>query len=219
MTADGEFDESFRSWATTFCRDREKPDPPESWFSWVYGRLPLGLQRAVVTARNDKILIPARTLWRFTLRGVARSKSYAWFSDWYAQGGPNPNWEYIVQVAEYARLWRLVHSKGYTLRFEDERMDITVSKGRSRSVLLCVETKFTGEVLDRLMRKLRHLGRSGLKVGPKPGDHDARQKAGYLLKCHAPEFAAVAIGRRYEYRVEYPKDGRFELYDDVLYFP
>jgi hypothetical protein len=90
----------------------------------------------LVAGIEEGLIVPqGRT---FTLRGLAANKGpYAWFSQYRAARMPNPNWEYFVQVAEFVRLTRIAAPTGLTVTFEDDLMDLALS--REGTLLACVE--------------------------------------------------------------------------------
>ena len=58
------------------------------------------------------------------------------------QGGPHPNWEYHIQVAEYVRLQRVAAGFDLRLAFEDVAMDLALYHGNA--LLVCVEAPLLG---------------------------------------------------------------------------
>ncbi len=135
-----------------------------------------------------------------------------------------PNWEYFVQAAEYVRLFRLAAVERLELTFEDELMDLTLRRGER--LLVCCEVKERPAQIETLLNgkpSSRGNGRKGLMqhqrrvdLQEKDRGNDPLRKAKYLATKRPDYFYAVAIGRRYEFRMDYPTGWAFRLTEDVI---
>ncbi len=152
--------------------------------------------------------------WRFTLKDLAPTKGpYRWFSEREWQGGPHPNWEYFIQVAEFVRFHRVAAAHDFHLIFEDDFMDLALYQGESLEI--CVEVKERAAQLRRLIAGIRqHEG--GVDMAAEDRGHDALRKAKYIVKHRPRYFCGVALGIRMEYRVDYPRDRAFQLAEDCI---
>lgn len=147
-----DFDTCFRSWTAAACSEWKWHEPDEGYFHRAYERLPEGLRTLIARGVTSGLVIPSGR--QFTLRGLAPNKGpYAWFSRHTQDKGPNPNWEYFVQVAELVRLSELVARSGLTVNFEDQLMDLAVYDGER--LLVCVEVKERTTQLQELVKRLR----------------------------------------------------------------
>jgi hypothetical protein len=208
------FQKDFRAWVAAFCQTRNYNDPNQSWYDSTYKRLGDGLQAVLHAGIQQGVIIPTQG-YKFTLRGHVPSKAYTWFSKRNPSGPPYVNWEYFIQAAEYARLWPLATDSGYQIKFEHDRMDIAVISGIH--VVTCIEVKESVRRLDDLVKTVRTLGKKG--IPPIRGrDEDPIQKAQYLLKHKPKYFAAVSIGKRYEFSITYEHKERFALLEDLIPF-
>lgn len=206
------FDNCFRAWTTTACSEWKWQEPDEWYFRRAYERLPEGLQTLVAHGVASGLIIPHGR--QFTLRGLAPSKGpYAWFSRHTQDKGPNPNWEYFVQVAEFVRLSEMAARSGLTVTFEDQLMDLAVYDGER--LLVCVEVKERTTQLQELVKKLRTF-ESTPDLPQLDRGNDPLRKAKYLARRRPPYFCGVAIGTRLEYSVRYPEGKAFELARDVI---
>lgn len=146
---------------------------------------------------------------KFRLAGLPDSKGpYALFSQNRAGGLPTPNWEYFVQVAEYARLVGLYGAGGYTIGFEDGLMDVSVR--RDASLIWCVEVKETRATAERLLARLEALATDVPLLVPDRAN-DPLRKAKYLLNHRPPFFSLVAVGYRRQFAIKTPSTTSFEL--------
>ena len=137
MTQD-DFAHCFRDWAAAACSEWKWKQPDEAYVQRAFERLPEGLQVLIAHGIATGLIIEHGR--QFTLRGLAPNKGpYAWLSRHAPEKGPNPNWEYFVQVAEFVRLSNLAARSGFTVTFEDHLMDLAVYDGQR--LLVCVEVK------------------------------------------------------------------------------
>jgi hypothetical protein len=207
-----DFDQCFRSWTAAACSEWKWQEPDQEYFSRAYERLPEGLRALIAHGVASGLIIPHGR--QFTLRGLAPKKGpYAWFSRHTQDKGPNPNWEYFVQVAEFVRLSDLAARSGLTITFEDQLMDLAVYD--AQQLLVCVEVKERATQLQDLMKKLRAY-ESAVSLSAPDRGNDPLRKAKYLVRRRPLYFCGVAIGTRLEYSVRYPDGKAFELARDVI---
>ena len=205
-------DRELRLWAKTACVDWAWTEPPESYYGAVVQRLPIGLRSILASGLESGLIVPQG--WRFSLKDLAPGKGpYRWFSKRRWEGGPHPNWEYFVQVAEFIRLHQLAGLHSLRLSFEDDLIDLTLYD--SNNLLVAVEVKEHGRQLRRLIAGIRTY-ESGVDPRAPDRGHDGLRKAKYIVKHRPRFFCAVAVGTRLEYRVDYPKDRAFTLVDDFV---
>lgn len=206
-------DEEFRSWVKAFSEARGYPMPGDDWFARINSRLPAGLRETIdVGIQNETITILDG--YRFRLPEMERDRKYAWLAKRDPAGPPWVNWEYFIQAAEYVRLWSAISHKGHTVRFEHDKMDVSVSL--DGDVLLYVECKETGVGLDRLVRGLRRWGAKGVPRSRPAEDTDAWEKARSLLKHRPRYFSALSIGKRYDFRLLRLDHEHFALAADLV---
>lgn len=207
-----DFDQCFRAWTAAACSEWAWQEPDERYFQRAYERLPGGLRTLIAHGVTSGLIISSGR--QFTLRGLAQNKGpYAWFSRHTQDKGPNPNWEYFVQVAEFVRLSELAARSRLTITFEDQLMDLAVYDGER--LLVCVEVKERTTQLQDLVKKLRTY--DGIPNLPQMDrGNDPLRKAKYLASRRPPYFCGVAIGTRLEYSVRYPEGKAFELTRDVI---
>lgn len=210
----GRFEQEFPKWVTIACKAWDYPDPLGDYYDKAFERLPAGL-RSWISLGIDQgvIIIEGR---QFTLKNLPTEKGpYNWFSRNTAKKEPSPNWEYFIQVAEYVRLFQIAKDRGLTLTFEDDLMDLALyQNGR---LLVCYEVKEKANQMKRLI--------TGIKAYQEQIDYDAPdrgndplRKAKYLAKKKPDYFSGVAIGARFEYRMEYPEGKAFQLVEDFIPF-
>jgi len=206
------FDQDFRSWSAAACAEWNWPAPDEAYFRRAYERLPEGLQTLLAQGVASGLIIPHGR--QFILRGLDPAKGpYAWFSRHSPAKGPNPNWEYFVQIAEFVRLSGLAARSGWTVTFEDQLMDLAVYDGKT--LLVCVEVKERATQLHQLVEKLGAY-KEILDLPTLDRGNDPLRKAKYLTSHRPRYFCGVAIGTRLEYSVRYPAGKAFELTRDVI---
>ena len=208
----GDFDTCFRKWTAAACADWKWPEPSDDYFRRAYERLPNGLQALIAHGVASGLIIQLGR--QFTLRGLAPKKGpYAWFSRHMEANGPNPNWEYFVQVAEFVRLCTLAARSNLTVTFEDHLMDLALYDGQR--LLVCVEVKERTAQLQDLMKGLRTY-QAAVNLSEADRGNDPLRKAKYLVRRKPMYFCGVAIGTRIEYSVLYPEGKAFELVRDVI---
>jgi hypothetical protein len=206
------FDELAAGWVAAAAADFGYPPPSPDFGDALADRLPAGLRQAVADGVERGAIVPVEGH-RFTVVGLAPGKGpYALFSK-SKREVPAPNWEYFVQAAEYARLHRLLEGSGLVLGFEDGLMDISVR--RDGEVVWCIEVKEKATDLDRLATDVASHA-DGIDTERPDRHDDGLRKAKYLLEFRPAWLSLVAIGRRHDYEVTYPADGRFRLRPDLV---
>jgi hypothetical protein len=175
-------------------------------------RLPAGLAAILSAGITEQLIQTAG--WVFTVKGLSAGKGpYRWFSERSWMGGPHPNWEYSVQAAEFVRLHRVAVAHDWRLNFEDDLMDLALYDGDRLTI--CVEVKERAEQVRHLMQAVRRYEQAVDLVAGDRGN-DALRKAKYIIKHKPKYFAAVALGTRLEYRVDYPAGSAFRLAEDLI---
>lgn len=214
------FDFIFRKWVERTCKEWEYEIPPELYYSNIYDRLPLGLRTTIVISIEKGII-----------KDVGKSKTgsagfrpvnvpeikgpYSWFERDAQNGAPRPTWEYYVQVSEYARLFEAFQGKDYELKFEDGLMDIAIYQGDD--LIVCCETKETSNQAESLIQGIKEY-ESASRLPEEDRGNDNLSKAKYIIKYKPTYFYVVSIGRRFEYRIVYPENKRFQLNEDLIPF-
>ena len=145
------------------------------------------------------------------MRSLPDKGPYAMFSR-SAKQIPAPNWEYFVQLAEFARISRSAAWRGWSVGFEDGLMDVSVYEGAE--LLWCIEVKEQATGLSTLVRRIVEHGAAIDWEKPDRGN-DPLRKAKYLAMKRPQWFSAVAIGERHDFSVRYFGES-FELQRDVL---
>lgn len=212
-----EFEQFFRAIVRVYCEAKSEPAPSEDWFGIVFGKLPPGLRKSVMIGFRERTILPLQG-YEFTLADLPPGRVYRWLSRSHS-GPPYVNWEWFVHAAEYARTRSLAAAQGLQVRFEHENMDIALFvTGR---ILACIEVKVRVSGLDRLVKALLHHGKNGVDLASPDRHNDPLRKAKYLVRHRPSFFAAVAIGKRYEFSVQYTSRGAlpgFHLREDVIPF-
>ncbi len=119
------FDQVFRVWVQRTCREWNFELPPESYYSEVYARLPVGLHTTLEFGYKQGLLLDAGKSDTgsagFRPKGVPESKGqYSWFEKDSQKKQPRPAWECFIQAAEYVRLYETFKDKDHVLTFEDD---------------------------------------------------------------------------------------------------
>jgi hypothetical protein len=207
-----EFDRYFKDWVASACKDWGYLEPSNEYFARVYRRLPEGLRVLLGLGVKEEIIISqGRT---FTLKGLSPKKGpYNWFSQYSSAKEPAPNWEYFIQVAEFVRLYHIATAKGLILTFEDDLMDLALYLNDKLTV--CCEVKERASKLQELIKGIKVYQQS-INFTVADRGNDPLRKAKYIAKRRPQYFCGVAIGARFEYRVDYPKGYAFQLVKDVI---
>ena len=172
--------------AASFCAQHGYPDVTDTWRASVAARLPIGLRLAMAEAvLRGVIAVPTGTA-GFVIPALPGKGPYALFSR-SSKRVPAPNWEYFVQLAEYARLAEAAARRGWRIGFEDGLMDVSVYAGND--LLWCVEVKERARDLGRLVQQI---GRHGMGIDWDREDRgdDPLRKAKYLATKRPAWFSA-----------------------------
>lgn len=220
MGLESTFDLIFRELTERTCKEWGYPSPNDQFYKECFSRLPEGLRQTISYGFSKKFILDA---------GLSKTKSaafrpnnipetkgpYSWFSKDNASKRPCPNWEYFIQIAEFIRLHEALRSKGYELRFEDSDMDIGIYQHGTLKV--CCEIKEKSSKAQELIRGIKQFENAD-KLPAKDRGNDSLRKAKYISKLRPEYFYLVAIGRRFEFRVEYPEKMQFMLVEDIIPF-
>lgn len=206
------FDSSFGEWIQSACKEWNYPSPSADFYSNVEARLPDGLRAMLGLGLKKRIILASGHT--FTLQGLPSYKGpYNWFSRYTTAQTPSPNWEYYIQVAEFVRLSNALDGKGYTLTFEDNLMDIGIYK--KDRLLVFLEAKEKASQVPGLLQGIKRY-EEHLDLLERDRGKDPLRKAKYIVQ-HKPEYFCIfAIGVRREFRIDYPDDKAFKLYEDMI---
>jgi hypothetical protein len=204
-----------RGWVIAACREWSYPEVAESYFDAVYGRIPAGVRTLVAAGHRDGLIQPVGG-YRFTLQGLPPGKGpYAWVSRNQQAQVPAINWEYLIQAAEYARVYGALSAKGYRVAVEDRLMDVTVSDPDG-ALRWYIEVKERAIDVPGLVDRIGAYGRDGVDVNAPDRGNDALRKAKYLVWYRPLYFSVSAIGLRRDFQVVYAAGDRFVLVDDMI---
>jgi hypothetical protein len=158
---------------------------------------------------------PPEPGYRFTLRGFPPGKGpYAWVSRHQAHA-PAMNWEYLVQAAEYARVYAALSSKGFLVAVEDRLMDITVSDSDGK-LLWYIEAEERAADVPAFVERLGRYGRTGVDLDAPDRNNDPLRKAKYVLRYRPQYLSVSSIGLRRDLQISYSAENRFALIDDMV---
>lgn len=213
-----EFDGFFRKIVKRTCEQWDYTLPKEDYYTNVYKRLPLGLRMIIASGLSSGIItdVPMSKSKSAAFRpaGVLETKGpYSWFERNNQKKQPQPCWEYFMQIAEYIRLSETLRGRGVTLTFEDKLMDIGIY--RDNKLWVCCEIKEKSSQASDLIRGLRTF-QSSDELPYHDRGNDPLRKAKYIAKLKPGYFYVVSIGRRFEFRIEYPDDMQFKLVEDLV---
>lgn len=213
-----EFDKFFKTIVQRTCMEWGYEIPQAEYFAHVWKRLPLGLREIIELGLssgliNDIGFSKTRSA-AFRPIGVSDKKGpYSWFSRDNQRKKAWPNWEYFVQLSEFIRLYEAFKTKKVELRFEDDLMDIGIYRGNK--LWICCEIKEKSSQAQYLIREIKkHQDKTELPSADR--GNDPLRKAKYIAKLKPQYFYLVSIGRRFEFRVEYPEQGQFQLVEDLV---
>jgi hypothetical protein len=214
------FDLLFRELTERTCKEWGYPSPDHKFYLECFARLPEGLRQTLSYGIAKEIILDiglskTRSA-AFRPYLVPNSKGpYSWFEKDNAKKRPRPTWEYYIQLAEYVRLYETFKGKGYELKFEDYLMDIGIYQNSALKV--CCEIKEKSAQAQRLISGIRSFETAEI-LPEKDRGNDPLRKAKYISKLKPMYFYVVAIGRRFEFRVEYPENMQFKLVEDLIPF-
>lgn len=213
------FDKFFEKIVMITCEQWDYELPRDEYYINVYKRLPLGLRNVIASGLVSGIVktnigLTKKKSAAFRPIGVSEKKGpYAWFERNNQTKQPQPCWEYFIQLAEYIRLYEVFQNKDTTLSFEDELMDIGIYK--NNKLWAYCETKNKVSEAQNLIDRLKELQDKDQLTDFDRGN-DPLRKAKYIVKLKPEYFYVVAIGRRFEFRVEYPQNMQFKLVEDFV---
>lgn len=208
----GVFNKHFMEWAVMACREWGYPDPSKTFYERINKRLPEGVKIILGRGITEGIIITQGH--RFSLKGLPVEKGpYSWFSRYSAAQEPSPNWEYFTQVALYSQLYSPLTSKGLTLAFEDEFMDLAIYAENRLAVYIEVKEKATQ--IKALIAGIKKFQDAVDFSSPDRGN-DPLRKAKYFLGKRPEYFCGFAIGARFDYKIRYPSNNSFSLEEDII---
>ena len=210
-----DFDSSFRSWIEAFCEHEHYPHMQEDLFRQVRDRLPRGLRQTISIGLRDGTITSIKGKeYKFTFPNLPHGKEYAWLSR-LDDKRARVNWEYFVQAAEYVRVCLIAALKGFKVKWEDDKMDVTLYRPDG-TLLAYFEAKERSDEIDGLVPRVQEWGKRGVDPLAPAGDDDAEEKAKYIAKHQPSYFSLVSIGKRYEFHVDCHDEHRFALVDDMI---
>jgi hypothetical protein len=212
------FDHFFKKIVRITCAEWGFDIPPDEYYVNVYERLPLGLRMIIASGLSAEIIVDVglskTKSAAFRPVGVAETKGpYSWFERNNQRKQPQPCWEYFIQLAEFIRLYEAFKNKDIKLNFEDELMDIGIY--RKNKLWVCCEIKEKSSQAQNLIRGIKRFQNSG-KFSESDRGNDSLRKAKYIVKLKPEYFYLVSLGRRFEFRVEYPQNMHFKLVEDLV---
>lgn len=207
------FDEHLRHWAYAACAEWEYPPPDLEWFEAAHARLPVGLRIEVGRAiRAEAIETVEGHRFMVTVGGMG---PYSWFTQLPDKQRPVPNWEYFVQVAEYARVLSLTaDNEDLHVGFEDHSMDISVR--RDGDLLWYIEANETFAGLYELSRDLDRLGAAGIDYEVDDRGDDPLRKAKLIVDLRPDYVSLVGIGGRLDFSIAVHDKHHFDLIADLV---
>lgn len=206
------FDSHFVAWVQAACKEWSYPEPSEPYYEKVFARLPEGLRTLLGNGITEGLIISEGD--SFSLKGLQEGKGpYHWFTRNPSKKEPSVNWEYLVQVAEFVRLFRIANVRNMILNFEDDLMDLALYEGER--LVVCCEVKERADQMEELIRGIEE-HQEGVNFTKPDRGNDPLRKAKYIVKRRPQYFCGVAIGTRFEYRVHYPREGAFSMSRDVI---
>ena len=99
------------------------------------------------------------------------------------------------------------------MRFEDNLMDIGIYK--NKKLWICCEIKEKSSQAEKLIHGIKRYQNVN-KLPDFDRGNDPLRKAKYIVKQKPGYFYLVALGRRYEFRIEYPENVQFKLIEDLV---
>lgn len=206
------FEKAFKNWVELACSEWGYDTPPESYYQFVFDRLPDGL-RTILGYGIDRSLILQNGK-EFALKGLLAKKGpYNWLSRDSDKKVPAPNWEYYVQVAEYVRLYELAGRNNLYLTFEDDLMDLALYD--QNELIVCCEVKEQSAQLVNLLNGIKEFQKE-IDFTRNDRHNDPLRKSKYIVNKRPNYFFLTSIGTRLEFSVEYPEDSAFILKDDFI---
>ncbi len=218
VASDKQFDKFLRKVVKRTCKEWSYITPPDDYYLNVYSRLPLGLRVIIASGLSsgliDDVGVSKTKSAAFRPIGVSENKGpYSWFERNNQKKQPQPCWEYFVQLAEYIRLYEIFKSKNVELKFEDNLMDIGIY--RNRKLWVCCEIKEKSSQAQNLIYKVKKY-QTASELPNSDRGNDPLRKAKYIVNLKPQYFYLVSIGKRFEFRIEYPDNMQFQLVEDLV---
>jgi hypothetical protein len=215
------FDQFFRKIVKRTCTEWGYEIPQDEYYMNVYERLPLGLRVIIESGLSSGLIndvgVSKTKSAAFRPIGVPENKGpYSWFERNSRKKQPRPCWEYFVQLAEYTRLYEAFQTKEVKLSFEDDLMDIGIYR-KKMSPWVCCEIKEKSSQAQNLIRGVKKY-QTASELPDFDRGNDPLRKAKYIVSLKPEYFYVVSIGRRFEFRIEYPKSMQFQLVEDLVPF-
>ena len=212
------FDQFFKKIVKRTCNEWGYELPGNEYYVNVYERLPFGLQEIIASGLSSGLIndvgISKTKSAAFRPVGVPDNKGpYSWFERNNRKKQPQPCWEYFVQIAEYIRLYEAFKAKNVELRFEDDLMDIGIY--RNKKLWVCCEIKEKSSQAQNLIRGVKKYQVTS-ELPESDRGNDPLRKSKYIVKLKPHYFYLVSIGRRFEFRIEYPENMQFQLVEDLV---
>ena len=218
VASDKQFDKFLRKVVKRTCKEWDYITPPDDYYLNIYSHLPLGLRVIIASGLSsgliDDVGVSKTKSAGFRPVGVSEKKGpYSWFSRDNKKRQPSPNWEYFVQLSEYIRLYEAFKTKNVELKFEDDLMDIGIY--RKKRLWVCCEIKEKSSKAQNLICRLKKYQTANKLLDFDRGN-DPLRKAKYIVNLKPQYFYLVSIGRRFEFRIEYPDNMQFQLVEDLV---
>ena len=207
-----EFEKQFRTWVKFACEEWKFPEPSQDYYSKIANRLPYGLQSLLFQGIKDGLIILEGK--NFFIQSKTNKKGpYNWFSNFSSKKEPAPNWEWFVHAAEFVRFSNIANTNNLTVAFEDDLMDIALYK--DKKLVVCCEVKEKSDKLMELIKGIK-MYQNNIDFTISDRGNDPLRKAKYIIKRRPEYFCGVAIGTRFEFKVNYPNIGSFGLTEDII---
>jgi len=191
------FNEHFREWVTSACREWSYHEPSEVYYDKVNNRIPDGVRVLLGEGIKEGIILTQGH--KFSLKGLAPNKGpYSWFSKYTSVQEPSPNWEYYIQAALYAQLYSAPKSKELKLAFEDDLMDIALYNGSK--LMVYVEVKEKASHIQQLISGIKKYQDEVDYISPDRGN-DPLRKAKYIITRKPEYFCGYSIGARFDFKI------------------
>lgn len=206
------FSHHFMEWVIIACSEWGYSEPKEEFYEKANKRLPEGVRTLLGVGIEEGIIIAQGH--KFLLKGLSPNKGpYSWFSRYSSAQEPSLNWEYYIQVALYTQLYFTAESKGLTLTFEDDLMDLALYD--KNKLVVCIEVKEKADQIQELIAGIKKYQNEVDFISP-DRSNDPLRKAKYIVNKRPEYFCGIAIGARYDYKVIFPDDYAFKFEKDLI---
>lgn len=207
-----EFEKQFRGWVKFACEEWKFPEPSQEYYLKIINRLPYGLQSLIIQGIKENLIILDGK--NFFIKSKSSQRGpYNWFSKFLSNKEPAPNWEWFIHAAEFVRFSHIANVNNLTAIFEDDLMDIALYK--NKKLVVCCEVKEKANQLQKLIKGIKTY-KNNIDFTINDRGNDPLRKAKYIIKRKPEYFCGVAIGARFEFKVNYPNINSFELTEDVI---